>query len=252
MPLSISFKDQTILVTGGTRGIGEAIAREAIACQGNVIITGTGSEPPVWLTEIAEATPDQAIDYQQINFAEAGWTNRLDDIAAHYPNISTCINNAAINIISDIREVKLADLRKILEVNLVAPAMITSRLAQSMTKAGYGRFVNISSIFGVESRVMRSSYSASKAGLIGQTRAVALDLAPDGILVNAVCPGFVATDLTRQVLGQDGMAEVSTRIPVGHLADPADIVPPVLFLASRLNTYITGQVLVADGGYLVG
>jgi 3-oxoacyl-[acyl-carrier protein] reductase len=120
-----------------------------------------------------------------------------------------------------------------------------------MTERKYGRIVNISSIFGVGSRAGRSSYSASKSGLIGQTRAIALDLAKDNILVNAVCPGFVLTDLTRRVLGEKGMEEVAGQIPLGRLAETSDIAPAVLFLASPLNTYITGQTLIVDGGYLV-
>ncbi len=251
MTLEISFEGRTILVTGGTRGIGEAIAREAVACRGNVIITGTSSNPPNWLSKLQTQDTNQIIDYQQLNFSENDWLERLDQIVTQYPDISVCINNAAINIVSDIRQVSETDLRNVLEANLVAPALITSRVAHGMTNKGYGRIVNISSIFGVGSRVGRSNYSASKSGLIGQTRAVALDLAPDGILVNAVCPGFVLTDLTYQNLGDAGIAEVSQQIPVGRLAQPKDIVPSVLFLSSQLNTYITGQTLIVDGGYLV-
>ena len=252
MALAISFQDQFVLVTGGTRGIGAAIAREIVACQGNVIITGTGAEPPAWLLQLPDKLPNQIVNYQQLDFTEAGWSERFDEIIDRYPGISVCINNAAINIVSDIRQVRLEDLRKVLEVDLIAPAMIVSCLAPLMAAKGYGRIVNISSIFGIGSHAGRSSYSAAKAGLIGQTRACALDLAADGILVNVVCPGFVATDLTRRVLGEQGMLEIAKRIPIGRLADPVDIVPSVLFLASKLNTYITGQVLVVDGGYLVG
>lgn len=251
MTLTISFQDQYMLITGGTRGIGEAIAKEAIACQGNVIITGTGSEPPLWLLEARQNFSDQVIDYQQIDFAVDNFLERLDQIVAAYPNISVCVNNAAVNKVSDIRSIPVEDLRRVLEINLVAPAMIAAQLALGMAAKGYGRIVNISSIFGVGSRAGRSSYSASKSGLIGQTRAIALDLASDGILVNAVCPGFVLTDLTYQNLGETGIAEVSQKIPVGRLAQPEDIVPSVLFLASQLNTYITGQTVIVDGGYLV-
>jgi len=251
MTLMISFQDQFVLVTGGTRGIGAAIAKEIVTCKGNIIITGTSVEPPPWIFEFAKQFPNQTIDYQQIDFAKEGWTERLNEIIGKYQKISVCINNAGINIVSDIRKVSIEDLRKVLEVNLIGPAMIISRLAPLMAERGYGRIVNISSVFGIVSRAGRSSYSAAKAGLIGQTRACALDLAKDGILVNAVCPGFVATDLTRKILGEKGMVEVVKRIPLGRLAECNDIVPSVLFLASEINTYITGQILVVDGGYLV-
>ncbi len=250
MGLSISFKDQSVFVSGGTRGIGETIVKELVACRANIIFTGTGDTPPGWLTELKAQYPGQMIDFHQLDFSKETWIKGLEEITANYPEISVCINNAGINIVSDIREVKPGDLRKILEVNLTAPAIITSYLAKGMTQRKYGRIVNISSIFGVGSRAGRSSYSASKSGLIGQTRACALDLAKDNILVNALCPGFVLTDLTRRVLGPEGMEEAAQQIPVGRLAETRDIVPSVLFLASSLNTYITGQVLIVDGGYL--
>ena len=252
MTLKISFQNKFVLVTGATRGIGASVAIEILACGGNVIVTGTSQESPSWLAEFTEKKTNQIVDYSQIDFAEDGWIEHLDGIIDRFPEISVCINNAAINIVADIRHVKIEELRKINEVNLIAPAIITSKIAPGMAERGYGRIVNISSIFGIGSRAGRSSYSASKAGLIGQTRAVALDLAEDGVLVNAVCPGITATDLTRRVLGEQGMLEVAERIPLKRLATVDDIVPPVLFLASNLNTYITGQVLVVDGGYLVG
>ncbi|MGD2090159.1 MAG: SDR family oxidoreductase [Candidatus Aminicenantes bacterium] len=250
MKLMISFEKQSVLVTGGTRGIGKTLVEELAACQANIIFTGTAERPPGWLNGLKKQYPHQMMDYRQLDLSQETWTHRLEEMVAHYPGISVCINNAGINIVSDIRAVKPGDLRKILEVNLTAPAIITSQLARGMTERKYGRVVNISSIFGVGSRAGRSSYSASKSGLIGQTRAIALDLAKDNILVNAVCPGFVLTDLTRRVLGREGMAQVAQQIPVGRLAETKDIVPSVLFLASSLNTYITGQTLIVDGGYL--
>jgi len=251
MSIEISFKHQLVFVSGGTRGIGKTLVEELAACEANIIFTGTKENPPAWLTRLKNQYPGQKIDFHQLDLSKEAWINALEEIIADYPGISVCINNAGINIVSDIREVKPADLRQILEINLTAPAIITSHLAKGMAEKKYGRIVNISSIFGVSSRAGRSSYSASKSGLIGQTRAVALDLAKDNILVNAVCPGFVSTDLTRRVLGEKGMQEVSGQIPLGRLAETSDIAPAVLFLASPLNTYITGQTLIVDGGYLV-
>lgn len=252
MDLPFSFAGETVLVTGGTRGIGAELARGFLACGARVVLTGTGEEAPGWLEAWrAEAEEPRAL-YWQLDFCAADWPRELDRLLAQAPPISACVNNAGINVVADIRDVREGDLRRILEVNLVAPALVTARLGRRMADSGYGRIVNVSSIFGVDSRAGRSSYSASKAGLIGQTRACALDLAADGILVNAVCPGFVETDLTRSTLGEEGMARMVEQIPLGRLARCADIAPSILFLASRWNTYVTGQVLVVDGGYLVG
>jgi 3-oxoacyl-[acyl-carrier protein] reductase len=109
--------------------------------------------------------------------------------------------------------------------------------------------VNVSSIFGLVSRSKRDSYSASKAGLIGLTRAAALDLAPYGILVNALCPGFTLTDLTRSILSKDEMKRLSSEIPLGRFAREEEIAASAVFLCSDLNTYITGQAIAVDGGF---
>jgi len=249
--MEISFKGQLAFVTGGTRGIGAAVARGILDSGGKVVITGTGGDRPDWAGGLPSGMKD-SVHYYRLDFLEPGWEGALDGIVERHPDISVCVNNAGINIISDIRRVKMDDLDKVLRVDLAAPAMVISRVSGQMAKNGYGRIVNISSIFGIKSRAERSSYSAAKAGLIGQTRGAALDLAAEGVLVNAVAPGFVETDLTKKILGEKGMKEIIGRIPVGRMASPEDIVPAVLFLASGLNTYITGQVLTADGGFIIG
>lgn len=250
MGLKISYKDQLVFITGGTRGIGAEIVKEIAACEGNIIFTGTCEIAPEWLSELEKQYPQQTIKYVKMDFTDSQWIDELKKLIDCYPDISVCINNAGINIVSDIRDVQIEDLKKVLEVNLVTPAIITSYISCIMTLKKYGRIVNISSIFGITSRLGRSTYSASKFGLIGQTKACALDLAKDNILVNAVCPGFTLTDLTKRTLGEEGIKQVSKEIPVGRLAKPEEIVPAVLFLASDLNTYITGQTLIVDGGLL--
>jgi 3-oxoacyl-[acyl-carrier protein] reductase len=128
--------------------------------------------------------------------------------------------------------------------------MISSIVSTHMIKNQYGRIINISSIFGEVSKEKRSNYSSSKAGLIGQTQAIALDLAPHGILVNSVGPGFIGTDLTKKVLGEKGIKEMTSQVPLGRLGEPKEISTIVLFLASSQNSFITGQNIIADGGFL--
>lgn len=235
-------------MTGASRGIGRAVAEAALNAGGQVIVTATGPDPADWIRQ----HPDFGgrLVYWPVDFTDGRWQAAISDRLAAVGRVDVCINNAGINKIGDVRTVPAEDARRIFEVNLVAPLVLTGLVATGMAAAGYGRIVNISSIFGIGSRAGRISYSSSKAGLLGQTRAAALDLAGDGILVNAVAPGFVRTELTERVLGPEGMAEAARRLPVQRLAEVSDIVPPVLFLASRLNTYITGQVLPVDGGYL--
>ena len=113
----------------------------------------------------------------------------------------------------------------------------------------YGRIINISSIYGTISKSKRASYSTTKWGLIGFTKAVALDLASKGVLVNAVSPGFVDTSLTRKILGENELKKLISTIPQQRLANPKEIAKIVLFLSSDENTYITGQNIIIDGGY---
>lgn len=123
--------------------------------------------------------------------------------------------------------------------------------ARMMARGKGGKVLNVSSIFGVVSRARRNSYSASKAGLIGLTRASALDLAPHGILVNAICPGFTKTDLTMSVLASQDIKQLVAQIPAGRMATEDEIARTAVFLCSPLNTYMTGQVVVIDGGFTI-
>ncbi len=120
-----------------------------------------------------------------------------------------------------------------------------------MRRQAYGRIVNIGSIFGVVSKAHRAFYSATKFGIRGLTVASSLDLASSGVLVNTVSPGFVSTDLTRQILGEEQMRELAGEVPMSRFAQPDEISRVVAFLASDLNSYITGQNIIVDGGFVV-
>ena len=142
-------------------------------------------------------------------------------------------------------------MKKIINVNLLAPILLTKIISQKMIKRKSGSIINIGSIFGHVSKSQRSSYSATKSGLEGFTRAASLDLAKYGVLVNSVCPGFVKTDLTRKVLGLNRIKQLQKEIPLGRLSNSEEIVNLVLFLSSNKNTYITGQSFIIDGGLLL-
>lgn len=243
--MTISFSGQTILVTGGSRGIGKALALGFLEAEGKVIVTGTNGVPPVWLADYA----DKDIYYAQLDLADNAWPGQLADILVRFERIDVCVNNAGINKISLLPEIEAQDLTDILDVNLRAPILIAAEISQKMIRGKYGRIVNIASIFGVVTKTMRNAYTASKAGLIGATKTMAVDLGEHNILVNAVSPGFVDTELTRRVLGETKMREAADRLPLKRLARVEDIVSAVLFLASDQNTYITGQNLVVDGGF---
>ena len=226
------------LVTGGTRGIGSAIVTALIADGFDVMATGTSPD-----ARVAPGCRYLPCDFTDPASLEAFASKLATD------ELSVLVNNAGINKVSPLVDYEPGDFERIQQVNVIAPFQLCRAVVPGMRKRRYGRIVNIKSIYGLVSREGRSAYSASKFGLFGLSRALALEVARDNILVNCVAPGIVETDLTRQVLGVAGMAEIVTRIPAGRLAQPEEIARYVRFLVSEDNTYLTGQQIVVDGGY---
>lgn len=238
------FSDKTAIVTGGTRGIGKCIV-QLLSQQGcDVIYTGT------------KKSSDQNLHgtrFEQMDLSDEKSVNRfVREIIEPHPGIDILVNNAGINKIEPIDEISDADWEKILTVNLTGAMRMTRAVSKNMKNNKHGgRILNISSIFGVVSKSRRNAYSASKTGLIGLTRASALDLAPDNILVNALCPGFTMTELTQSVLSKNDMEELRREVPLGRFAEVTEIARAALFLCSDNNTYITGQTLLVDGGFTI-
>lgn len=240
----IKFDNKKVLVTGGTRGIGKKIAEEFIKNGALVTITGTSKSKPEGCLE--------EIHYEQLDIKDGlSWQERVDEIVDKYNGFDILVNNAGINKVNKIFETSKDDISNILLINLNAPIYIASAVSKKMVNNKYGYIVNIGSIFGVVSKEGRNPYTASKSGLIGVTRSMAIDLGPYNIYVNTLSPGFVDTELTRKVLGEDGMEEMKQKVPMKKLATVDDIAPAVLFLASELNRYITGQNIIADGGFTI-
>ncbi len=239
MDTLISFKGKTVLLTGGTRGLGAAM-RDAFAGLGaRVIYTGTA----------VGAKPKAGTVYWPLDLADAQSTSSFISRMRALKRLDVLVNNAGTNILGSIDRIQKDDWDKVLRVNLTGAMLLMKEAAVLMkkNKAG-GRILNVSSIFGLISRERRNAYSASKAGLLGLTRAAALDLAGHGVLVNAVCPGFVLTDLTKRMLSGREQAQLVGRIPMGRFGREEEIAAAAVFLCSSLNTYMTGQTMVVDGG----
>lgn len=246
--MSINLCGQRALVTGGTRGIGAAIVEvlaeagaEVIATGKSPSLVGTNNEP--------DLTRRRTVRYEVCDFLDQAATEafavRMGDAG-----LSILINNAGINRIALAGDVDMRDWDAVQRVNLRAPMLLMRAVAPGMAERGYGRIVNVSSIFGHVSRSKRVSYSTSKTGLLGMTRAVALDYASRNVLVNAVAPGFVDTELTRSILSESERAELARAVPMGRFGHEREIALLVAFLASPLNGYVTGQSVIADGGYV--
>jgi NAD(P)-dependent dehydrogenase (short-subunit alcohol dehydrogenase family) len=248
--MKIDFHGQTVLVTGATRGMGKQFADDFAKLGANMILTGTGKEQIETLNQEAKHNKQTFKKYYDVDFTDAERTEAFLKAIESNQKIDVCINNAGINRINLIDETLVDDWKEILAVNLEAPFMITRAVSKIMKKNRYGRIVNIASIFGVISKAKRAIYSTTKFGLRGLTTTTAIELAPYNILVNSVSPGFVLTELTRSILSDEERKDLACQVPLGRFAETDEISRVVLFLASSLNTYLTGQNIVVDGGFV--
>jgi 3-oxoacyl-[acyl-carrier protein] reductase len=248
--MKIDFQNQTVLITGATRGMGKQFADDFAKLGASLILTGTDKDKIEALNREVKYDKHSSKKYYAVDFTNAKSTEDFMETIEAYQKIDVCINNAGINRIDFIDETLLGDWKDILSVNLEAPFKITRAVSRLMKKNSYGRIINIASIFSVIGKAKRSIYTTTKYGLRGLTTTSAIELAPYNILVNSVSPGFVLTELTRRILTEEEMKNLALQVPIGRFAKPDEISRVVLFLASSLNTYLTGQNIVIDGGFV--
>jgi len=222
----MGYRPHLALVTGGSRGIGSVISERLRNSGYEVLIPSRG--------ELDLANIESIKKYISQNRNQP---------------ISVLINNAGINFPAPIDQIALEQWQSTLQVNLTAPFMLIQGLTNHMKEQRFGRIVNLSSIFSLVTRENRAAYSAAKSGLNGLTRTTAVEFGPFNILVNSVCPGYIDTELTRQNNSPEQLKTIVGSIPLGRMADAAEIAELVDFLVSEKNSYITGHTLVADGGF---
>lgn len=242
---SESFNGQVALVTGASRGIGAAIAQRLAAAGARVAA----------VAEVAPA-PGAGIVPFACDLADANARRRLlPDVHEQLGDIDVLINNAGVAALTPVIGLDDDVYAHVLAVNLHAPVKLIAEAAEEMAQRGFGRIVNVTSIHGRYGEVGSLAYDVAKAGLEQATRTAAIELAPAGILVNAVAPGFVDTAMSIV----DGANELESerfrsfyvdagRLPLGRAAQPDEIARHVVWLASSANTYLTGQVVTVDGG----
>ncbi len=214
------------LITGASRGIGLAIA-ELFRKNGLEVLAPTRGELDL-------SSEESVKEFLRKN---------------SHLEIDVLVNNAGINIIENIPQISDENLKAALQINLISPTILIRELSPKMIARGYGKIVNISSIWSQVSKPGRAVYSSTKSAINGLTRAAAVELAPHNILVNAVAPGFVDTDLTRKNNTPEQLKVIESNIPARRLAQKSEIAELVYFLASEKNTYITGQTIFIDGGF---
>ena len=249
MSVAVDLAGKTTLITGATRGIGRSIAEAFHQAGSDLILTGTNlNELPQFRSEQYGSSQARWIE------AEFSSINGIDSFVKKLGGlgqIDICINNAGINIIKPFPDYTNEEIDRLLNINLSAPLMVSRKVIPGMAGRAFGRIVNISSIWSEISKAGRSLYSTSKAGLVGLTRTLAIEYAGSNVLVNAVSPGFTRTELTTRSLTSTDIDEIKMKIPARRLAEPREIAYTVLFLCSDLNSYITGQNIIADGGFTI-
>jgi 3-oxoacyl-[acyl-carrier protein] reductase len=251
MTYSIDLSGKTALITGGTRGIGAAIADVLAAANADIIITGTQEQTVNSKMEELDSKGKGLVQGWAADFTDKTSLEKICDRIKSLAGIHILVNNAGANHIVPIDGVKSFDLDKILSLNLHAPTLLSAASASVMKKQNWGRIINIASIWSVITKPGRAMYTASKFGIVGLTKATAADLGGYNVLVNALSPGFTRTDLTNSTVPVDEQERIAQQIPMRRFAEPEEMAKVVLFLCSDLNTYITGQNIVVDGGFVI-
>ena len=245
--VAIDLTGKVALVTGGTRGIGRSVARTLRGAGARVAITGRDPERArAAAAELGEGVAGfgcELADAAQIEAAVAAAEAALGPI-------DILVNNAGLTRDQILLRMSESDWDTVLDANLKGAFLATRAVLKGMMKRKGGRIVNVGSIVGLTGNKGQANYAASKAGLIGLTKSVAKEYASRNILVNCVVPGFVETDMTG-ALPVEARATLLQQIALGRLGRPEDIAGAVLFLASDLASYVTGQVLVVDGGMVI-
>jgi len=242
--------DKVALVTGASRGLGKAIAL-ALAAEGASIAAVARSEEALKETlEAIRAAGGVAEPYAFDVADGAAVEAAVEKIAARFQHIDILVNNAGVTRDGLLMRMKSEDWDAVLDTNLKGAFHLTKPVGRLMVKQRAGRIINISSVIGLMGNAGQANYAASKAGLIGFSKSVAREFASRGITCNVVCPGFIETDMTRD-LGEDVRKKLLERIPLQRLGQPDDVAGAVTFLCSPAASYITGQILTVDGGMVM-
>ncbi len=246
----LRYKDKVVVVTGSTRGIGREIATNFAHEGAQVIIMGRneGLAHQVRDEIVGQGLKADSFACDVTNLENV--TEIINKILDKYRGIDILINNAGITKDNLLLRMSESDWDDVINVNLKGVFNCTKIVAKVMLKAKQGKIINISSIIGISGNIGQANYAASKAGMIGFTKSVALELASRGITVNAVAPGYIETDMTAQ-LKSAAQEELLKRIPLRKFGRPSDVAHTCLFLASDAANYITGQTIVVDGGMAI-
>jgi 3-oxoacyl-[acyl-carrier protein] reductase len=245
--MNIDLAGRTALVTGSTRGIGRAIADALAGAGARVAVVGRDQAKSA---EAAAAIGGGAQGFAADVGDPASIAALVEAVEKAFGQIDILVNNAGLTRDNILFRIKDDDWDTVIDANLRGAFLAIRAASRGMIKRRWGRIINIASIVGITGNKGQANYAASKAGLIGLTKSVAKELGSRNVLVNAVAPGFIETDMTA-AMTPDARAALSGQIPLERLGSPRDIAGVVTFLASDYASYITGQTLVVDGGMVM-
>jgi 3-oxoacyl-[acyl-carrier protein] reductase len=248
--IATDLSGRVAIVTGAARGLGRAIAETLAGAGARIACVDVNAE---MLAETVQAMKAAGLDAETFvcDVTDSARVNQVvEEVVAKLGSLEILVNNAGIT--RDGLLVRMNDEQwdAVIRINLRGTFLFTRAVARPMMKGRRGRIINIASVSGMMGNPGQANYSASKAGVIGLTRTVARELAARNITVNAVAPGFIATEMAA-ALGEETLAKIKDQTPLGRLGDPQDVADAVLFLASEAAGFITGMVLTVDGGLTV-
>ncbi len=238
------------LITGASKGIGRAMAEAFVAQGAKLAFTYLSSVEKGQALEAELGKGGATVKGFRSDASEFDAAQKLvDDVIAEFGQIDIIVNNAGITRDTLLLRMSEEQYDEVLRVNLKSVFNLTKAAIKPMMKQRSGSFINVSSVVGIRGNAGQANYAASKAGIIGFTKSVALELGSRGIRSNVLAPGFIATEMT-DALDEKTMAEWTKGIPLQRAGDPAEVADAAVFLASDLSRYVTGQVLQVDGGML--
>ena len=239
----IDFKDKKILVTGATGGIGHALVKKFVSLNANVLATGTKTEK---LDSLKKEFPN--INILKFDISEHSKIEEfVENVYSQLVGLDVLINNAGINKDNLSIRMKEDEWKKVIDINLGSTFLLCRSAIKKMLKNKYGRIVNITSIVGHTGNLGQANYAASKAGIIGMTKSLALEYAKKNITLNCVSPGFIKTNMTENIL-ESVKVILTSRIPMSKLGSGEDVANSVAFLSSDEASYITGETMHVNGG----
>ncbi len=245
-----TLKEAVVVVTGASRGLGRAIAEEMARGGAKVVVNYSRSKEPAEevVKEISESGGEAIAVQADVSDAEQA-QSLIDQAMEKFNRVDVLVNNAGINIDSTLKKLSVEDWDKVIQVDLNSAFYTVHAVLPHMTEQGGGKIINMSSFVGEAGNIGQANYSAAKGGLLGFTKTAALELARYGITVNAICPGFIETDMVANI-PEDAQQKLLKSVPLGRFGKPEEIARAARYLVED-GDYITGQSIDINGGVYI-